>query len=328
MKNTRRYFLYQSLLAAAGLAAGKEALASATSGKGVVSSALPARRSGEMKICIFSKHLQWLNYHDMASVTASMGFDGIDLTVRRKGHVEPERVAEDLPKAVKAAEQAGLKVYMLTTDITSADQPSTELVLKTAAQLGIPYYRMGWLAYQKNMSIEQNIENFRQSFSKLATLNKQYQIHGAYQNHAGSRFGAALWDLWMVIKDIDSQWLGCQYDIRHATVEGASSWPLSLQLMRPHIRTLDIKDFRWENKNGNWQLENVPLGEGMVNFSHFFKLLKDLQIKGPVSLHYEYELGGAETGSSTLSAPKDKVLESIKKDLITLRKWLHEAALH
>jgi sugar phosphate isomerase/epimerase len=328
MKNTRRYFIYQSLLAAVGLAAGKQTMASATSGKHFVNSVLPARRFGEIKICIFSKHLQWLNYPDMASAAAALGFDGIDLTVRRKGHVEPERVAEDLPKAVKALEQAGLKVYMLTTDITSADQPYTELVLRTAAQLGIRYYRMGWLPYQENMSIEQSLENFKQSFSKLATLNKQYQIHGAYQNHAGSRFGAALWDLWLVIKDIDPQWLGCQYDIRHATVEGSSSWPLGLQLMRPHIRTLDIKDFKWANKNGNWQLENVSLGEGMVNFSHFFKLLKDFQIKGPVSLHYEYALDGAETGSSTLAAPKDKVLEAMKKDLITLRKWISEAGLN
>jgi L-ribulose-5-phosphate 3-epimerase len=34
-----------------------------------------------LKINIFSKHLQFLNYHDMAEAVAEMGFDGIDLTV-------------------------------------------------------------------------------------------------------------------------------------------------------------------------------------------------------------------------------------------------------
>ena len=46
----------------------------------------------KMKICVFSKHLQWLNYTDMAMAAAEMGFDGVDLSVRAKGHVLPERV--------------------------------------------------------------------------------------------------------------------------------------------------------------------------------------------------------------------------------------------
>ena len=45
-----------------------------------------------LKIHIFSKHLQFLNYEDMANAAAEMGFDGIDLTVRPNGHVLPEQV--------------------------------------------------------------------------------------------------------------------------------------------------------------------------------------------------------------------------------------------
>ena len=45
-----------------------------------------------LKIHIFSKHLQFLIYKDMAEAAAEMGFDGIDLTVRPNGHVLPERV--------------------------------------------------------------------------------------------------------------------------------------------------------------------------------------------------------------------------------------------
>src|SRR5205814_8116826 len=55
-----------------------------------------------LKIHIFSKHLQFLNYHDMAEAAAEMGFDGIDLTVRPSGHVLTERVETDMPKAVEA----------------------------------------------------------------------------------------------------------------------------------------------------------------------------------------------------------------------------------
>ena len=60
-----------------------------------------------LKVSVFSKHLQFLNWEEMAQTAAAIGFDGIDLTVREGGHVLPERVEHDLPKAaeiIRAAE--------------------------------------------------------------------------------------------------------------------------------------------------------------------------------------------------------------------------------
>jgi L-ribulose-5-phosphate 3-epimerase UlaE len=98
--------------------------------------------------------------------------------------------------------------------------------------------------------------------------------------------------------------------------------------MHRHIRTLDIKDFQWTSKSAKYQIEDVALGEGMVNFKQFFKLLQNYQINGPISLHYEYPLGGAESGTKSLSMPREKVLKAMKKDLVLLRKWLIDADLH
>ena len=61
-----------------------------------------------LKVHVFSKHLQFLNYQDMAAAARDIGFDGVDLAVRPKGHVLPERVETDLPKAVEAIRKAGL----------------------------------------------------------------------------------------------------------------------------------------------------------------------------------------------------------------------------
>ena len=74
-----------------------------------------------------------------------------------QGHVLPERVEEDLPKAAEAITKAGKKVYMLTTAITNADDPVTEKILKTAGSLGIRHYRMGPMHYNDNKSVEENI---------------------------------------------------------------------------------------------------------------------------------------------------------------------------
>ena len=66
-------------------------------------------------LCMFSKHFPELNYAELGKTCKDLGFAGIDLTVRPKGHVLPERVAEDLPRAVDALRKAGLEVPMITT---------------------------------------------------------------------------------------------------------------------------------------------------------------------------------------------------------------------
>lgn len=319
---TRKEFITKAMLAGTALTGGLKTFSMLPKETSYNNSSFKKLSDTASKISIFSKNLQWLDYQQMAATAAKMGFDGIDLTVRSKGHVLPERVEEDLPKAVEAVRKAGLNVYTLTTEITDAEDPYTERILKTARQLGIGYYRMNWFKYLEKNSIAKNLDTFKSTLVKMEKLNKKYNIHGAYQNHAGAGFGAAVWDLWMVIKDLDPRWIGCQYDIRHATVEGANSWILGLELLHPFIKTINIKDFTWALKDGNWTEENVALGKGMVNFKKYFELMKGYKYNGPVSVHYEYPLGGAEAGSDKLTIEKEKVIEAMQKDLITLKTWL------
>jgi L-ribulose-5-phosphate 3-epimerase len=127
--------------------------------------------------------------------------------------------------------------------------------------------------------------------------------------------GASIWELWELLRKVDVQSLGVEYDIRHAMVEGALSWQNGLRLIQPHIKTITLKDFKWENQNGIWSLHQTPLGEGMVDFKTYFKLLKQYNIQVPVTLHMEYPLGGAEDGAFKLTCDKQIVFNAMKKDL-------------
>ena len=274
------------------------------------------------KINVFSKHLQFLDYEEMARMVAKVGFDGVDLTVRPGGHVFPENVKEDLPKAVKACQDKGLEVPMMSTAIRSASQPDTERILSTASDQGIQFYRMNWLKYDHKESMSENLAKFKETLSELTALNQRYKIKGAYQNHSGTSLGSPVWDIAGLLREIDSNWLGCQYDIRHATVEGGNSWPLGLRMVADQINTIDIKDFIWEETSEGWKLKNVPLGEGMVDFGKFFSLLKELKISVPFSMHFEYDLGGAEHGNREIGISTDEVFEAMKRDFLVLRELL------
>jgi len=308
--------------------AGAVAGLAATPFSGAAGSNLPKNKK-KFQICIFSKHLQWLDYKGMAQTAAELGFDGVDLTVRHRGHVLPERVEEDLPKAVEAIKAAGIKPLMMASDINDPDDPKTEKVLRTASALGIKFYRLGYYIYRENESITATLDEAKPKIRDLAAMNKHFNIHGAYQNHAGSRYvGAPVWDLWELFKDLDPKYIGCQFDIRHATVEGGQTWPLHLRLMSKYIKTLIAKDFIWEKRNNKWRTMNCPLGEGVVDFVDYLKLLKKLSISGPISVHYEYDLGGANHGATKLTIEKQKVLKAIRKDLKFLKTRLRENDLY
>ena len=77
----------------------------------------------------------------------TLGFGGVDLTVRPKGHIEPARVAQDLPPFVDGIRQEGLAVPMITTDLTSDADPAARPTLETAAALKIPFFKPGYYRY-------------------------------------------------------------------------------------------------------------------------------------------------------------------------------------
>lgn len=256
-----------------------------------------ARAQAEAKraACLhaFSKPLQWLGYDALAETLAQAGCGGIDLSVRPKGHVEPERAAQDLPRAVEAARKHGLKVEMIVTAITAADEPLAERVLKTAAQCGVKVYRMGYFKYDNALGVEGSIEKLHKRMAELETLNRACGITGCYQNHfawGDGLFGGPVWDVYGVLKGLDPQWVGCQYDIRHAVAEAGGSWSVAMRLIAPYIRSTCLKDFVWAKKKEKWQPDNVLAGEGMVPWERYFKLVKELEIRAPASLHCEWEL--------------------------------------
>jgi L-ribulose-5-phosphate 3-epimerase len=243
------------------------------------------------KICFFTKDLQWLGFDDLAVVLKEAGYDGADFTVRKGGHIEPENVVRDLPKAVRAMQQHGLTVPMVASGVQSAEEPGIDDYLKALSENGVKYYRMGYLDYNYKIPIEDNIKAFREIFAALAEKNSMYNVCGVYQNHSGTRLGASIWDLDQALEKIDPNLVGCQFDIRHATYEGGKSWENDFRLIAPHIRTTVAKDFYWiKDEKGTWRHQNVPMGEGMVDFKKYFELYKAMNIQEPMTIHAEYNI--------------------------------------
>jgi sugar phosphate isomerase/epimerase len=275
--------------------------------------------------CLFSKPLHNRRFDELPPLLHELGVKAVDLTCRPKGHVLPERVTEDLPKAVELLRKNGIAVPMLTTGILDADKGHAEEIVKTAGSLGIKYAKLGYYMYGDLKRIPQTLADVKRRLTGVAALFKQYGVHAGFHNHSGKFVGSAMWDVWQLIKDLPPEAVGSYFDIRHATTEGGlSGWAIGMNLLISRITMVAVKDFVWAKfpKKG-WRPDNVPLGKGMTRLEPAFKRLKEADFAGPIAMHMEYGEHTPPVGSDADKAN----LQAIRNDMKTLNQLLIKTGL-
>lgn len=305
----------------------------------------------KLKVDIYSRHLQWLR--DPAEVAAAaheMGFDGVDITVRPyPGHVDPAKVAADLPAFVKTLRGHGISVSAITAPISDAGSPNAEAILDTASQLGIRHYWWGSYRYDLSKPIAPQIDGLKPRVAALAKLNEKYGMKAMYHNFSGpGAVGATILDFLPVLNEFDPRFVGFHYDTGHALEAGGNSWTFGLLSANQYIGGISYKDIIFSPPSAaggitqasqvsdaggrgrpptGWRPTSVPLGTGMLDLAQFAQILKRIGFDGPVEIQSEYPNGGANDGLDTLSAPKEAVLGAMRRDLDVARASLVSVGL-
>ena len=269
-----------------------------------------------MDVCVFSKHLQDYDFRQLGGALRGIGVDGVDLTVRPGGHVEPEAAPDVMPEAVATLKEEGVHVSMITTAITSADEPHARSVLEAAATEGIRYFKLGYYRYGGFGTLNAGLAEVKAKLRDLAALSKELGLWAGFHNHSGPYIGANLAHVRELIDDLDPDAIGSYFDIGHATIEGASAgWLLGLDDLSARVRMVAIKDLTVEKDAGKKRIQVVPLGEGFVHWEDFIGALSRIASEvGVMSFHGEY---GGRTAEQVLGlVRKDRAFfENIWKEL-------------
>ncbi|MDF2439667.1 MAG: hypothetical protein JWN98_651 [Abditibacteriota bacterium] len=136
-----------------------------------------------MQLCVFSKHLAGPPLEETARRLRAMGISAIDLTVRAGGHIEPERVQDELPRAHEVLAAHGVRIAMITTGIVDATEAHTAAVLRTAHLVGVSHYKLGYYSYEGFGTLRKQREEVRSKLRDLAQLNGEVGIVGGFHNH-------------------------------------------------------------------------------------------------------------------------------------------------
>jgi sugar phosphate isomerase/epimerase len=258
-----------------------------------------------------------LNLDQTADLIAAAGLDGVDCPVRPKDEILPERVKEDLPRYAELLQKRGRKLSLLTTAILSPASPHTQDILRTARQLGVRDYRLGFLRVPKGAYVPKLVEQTRANLKALAALNQELGLCAMIQNHSPSGsegyLGGDLAVMEQLVRGFNPAQIGVAFDLGHALLVHGDDWPKYFTALQPHLRVAYVKDTHRQRRF-------VPFGEGEFARTDYFKRLKAMKYTAPLSLHIEYDWDQA---GKARTAPA--LQQAAKTSTETLRRWLAAA---
>ncbi len=263
-----------------------------------------------MRYVYFTKLLQALDLAGLIAFGKEVGLDGFDLAVRPGYPVHPDNVTAELPKFVKALREAGLMIGLVTaaTNLVDPDATAIRKIFDACGQAGVPAVKIGYFPYRA--PFEDSLAQARKQLKGFADLAAKTGVKACYHTHSGAMLGNNAAGVFRLVQDFDPHHVGVFLDTGHTAVNGGPI-RMELDIVRPWLSLIAIKDMAWEKKKDAWQYHVVPAGDGIVHWDEFAQGVKDVKFNGTISLHGEYE-------TKTLAERK----ELAKKELAFLRQRL------
>ena len=267
------------------------------------------RLRGTPAVCLYSRVLVKIGYLDLGPILQAIGFDGVDVSVQKGGHIDPDKTDYNLMPALESFTGNGLDVPMLTTDVTSLQDKNSQQIMGLAAFIGVPFFRPGHWKVTGPASIDMEASMALRDMAGLAQLGRATQMAMGVHNYLQGSEGASVADLIRLLRPIDPQWAGFDFDAGYATMEGLDA---AMPLAIPRLKMVTVRDFKWDKPgDAGRQPKPCPLGDGVVEFEKLFAALARMKFAGPISIQVDHSPDGE--------------LEAIKHDLAFVRKQITKA---
>ena len=253
----RREFLQGGLGASLAASVFTDALAGQTPSPATASAAAPVTR--KLILDANSRSLQWLRSADDVSEAAiEMVCGGVCPTVLPyPGHINPARVAQELPAFVNRVRAHGLRVTQIKGPaITDVTAPNAEAIIGAAAQAGITHYSLGGYTYDLMKPLPPQLDAIKLRIERFVRLNQKHRITLVYDTRPGpASVGGVVLDLLSVMKAFDAKYIGFHWDTGHMALHGDGMWETLMRLAGPYVAAVGWRDRGWAQDLG-------LLGEG------------------------------------------------------------------
>jgi sugar phosphate isomerase/epimerase len=202
----------------------------------------------------YTRHLHWLRSADeIAEAAIEMTCGGVNPTIQAfPGHIDPAKVAQELPPFVKTMQKHGLRVKQVRGgNQTEVGAPNLEAMVGTMGQLGVTHYWVGTDNYDLTNPILPQLDAIKKKVEDFVRLNQKHGTTLMYHTRAGANsVGSVVWDLLYVMKDFDPKYVGFHWDTGHMSHHGSNMWELLMRTTGPYIVAMGWKDRSWQQNLG------------------------------------------------------------------------------
>jgi sugar phosphate isomerase/epimerase len=192
------------------------------------------------------------------------------------------------------------------TSLVDAESKDAKSLFEACALAGVPMIKIGYFTYKG--SFNDDLQSARKKLQGFAKLAQQTKVKVVCHTHSGANIGNNAVSLKELLTDFDPHHVGAFADTGHLAVNGGPI-KMELEILRPWLSIIAIKDILWEQAKGDWAFKVMPAGSGIVRWNDVSKGIKDAKFQGTIVLHGEYEAA---------SLPNRKDLA--KKELAFLKK--------
>ncbi len=256
-------------------------------------------------LAVFAKPWKSLPLPQLAAHIKSLGFDWIELPVRKGFPVEPENIERDLPAAVKLLAEYGIHVLNVTADVPLDD----ERLYSACAAAGIGMNRV--LFRQRELDYWAAEAKARRKLDAALPFCERYAMQIGVQNHSGRFVPVNEMGMFQLLKDYDRRQVAAVWDPAHNALEGIDS-DAALDIVAPYLCVVNLKNAYWRRVSGpeaaaaEWSIYWTSGAQGRASWSKVIAKLKAIDYRGPICFSAEY-------------SDEDRVDELIAQDLAFAR---------
>ena len=282
----------------------------------------PSERTDDF--CAFTESFQDWSIEKVCEKFKAVGLNGLDLTVRPGGHIDPKDAKAKLGPALAAAKKHGVEISMLSTAITDADAVG-EAILGTCGELGIRRIKLGYYTTTQFGKLLTEIDDTRRRLEGVVKLARKHGVLPCVHIHSGEMIPASGPVAYLLLRDIAPEEIGAYVDPMHMTIEGGiGGWRQSLDLLAPWIAISSLKNCRWQPQPRDdrgqipWRVMKCPLDDGVAPIPDYLQALRDLGYRGVYTVHSEFR-----DGNSWKQLTIDQCLDQTVVDLAYAKRFLN-----
>jgi hypothetical protein len=221
----------------------------------------PARPAAPRKLVldVYSRQLQWLRSADqVADAAVEMVVGGVCPTVTPyPGHIDPARVAQELPAFAKAVRSRGLRLTQIKGPaINDPADPRVDAIVGAAAQSGCTHYALGGYTYDLTKPLAPQLDAIKLKIDRFVRLNQRHRMKLVYHTVPGAAsVGGVVLDLLPIFRSFDPRYIGFHWDTGHMALHGDGMWETLMRTAGPYVASIGWRDRGWVQDLG-------LLGEG------------------------------------------------------------------